>query len=153
MKKNVCFLFLLFSISLCFAKVGDKMYVAVKSADLYSSNSFFAKKVSKLNYSDEVEVLKEDNNWIEIKSTKNAAKTGWINVDSLSKRKIISSSFTASTDELALAGKGFNEEIEKAYKKSGKTDYKSVDIMENNSISSSELKEFISEGELKGDIK
>ncbi len=129
------------------------MYVSVKSADLYSSNSFFAKKVAKVSYSDEVEIVKEDNNWLQVKSIKNAEKAGWINADSLSKRKIVSSSFAATTDELALAGKGFNEEIEKAYKKSGKTDYKSVDIMEKNSISSSELKKFISEGELKGDIK
>ena len=57
----------------------------------------------------------------------------------------------ASSNELALAGKGFSEEAEKAFKSSnGNLNYAEVDKIEEITVSDSELSAFISEGHLKG---
>jgi hypothetical protein len=70
----------------------------------------------------------------------------------LSTRRVVSSatSASASTDELALAGKGFSEEVERSYRAEGELDYDSIDKMEESVVSTGELRSFIVEGRLAG---
>ena len=68
-----------------------------------------------VSYVEELTVLSENNNWCELKS--DSGLQGWAPETNLSKRKITSSSFSIKKDEIALAGKGFGEELEAAYKK------------------------------------
>ena len=80
-----------------------------------ASNTNFEKKIGSVSYGEELTVLSENNNWCELKSE--AGLQGWAQETNLSKRKITSSSFSIKKDEIALAGKGFGEELEAAYKK------------------------------------
>ncbi|MDR0665146.1 MAG: hypothetical protein LBF86_06460 [Helicobacteraceae bacterium] len=129
------------------------MYVAVKSAELRASASFFASKKSALSYGDAVTVAKEDGRWTLVKPVSNAALSGWISSANLTSKRVVSSSATAaSAQELALAGKGFNKEVENAYKQEGEVGYKEVDEVESLSVSGDRLLKFLSEGRLaKGD--
>lgn len=148
MKKSISFFSLLLVGSLLFAKAGDLRYVAVKGAEVRAKASSFAKKIGALSYAEEVEIVSEGGNWTEVKSKANPNVQGWISTSSLSKRKIVSSSFSASTNELALAGKGFNDELESEYKKNGKTNYEAVDDMEGQTVSDEEVRRFMIDGML-----
>lgn len=148
-KKFSVFLLILLS-SVCFAeKLPKKMYVAVEDVELKSKISFFSKNIQTLYYGQLVIPLEQSGNFIKIQDSKTKIE-GWVSLSSLSKRKIGKSDFTADANELALAGKGFNEEVEKSYKKSGKADYTSVDLMESWVIQQEKLISFIIEGNLKG---
>ena len=148
MKK--CLLFFMFLIVSTFVFAQSKtMYVNVKSAELKNGTGFFSKKVAVLEYGQPVTAISSGKKWTQVKA---GNTQGWIYTASLTTRKITSSSknFSASTDELALAGKGFNAEIESEYKKSGKVNYAAVDKIEAFSVSESELLEFVKSGNLNG---
>lgn len=74
---------------------------------------------------------------------------GWAPETNLSKRKITSSSFSIRKDEIALAGKGFGEELEAAYKKKAiNANYYQINATERLRIADVELKKFLVDGKL-----
>jgi hypothetical protein len=132
---------------------GRVMYVATKNADLKSSTGFFADTVITLQYGDLVTALRESGKWMEVRPAKRPSVSGWILGNSLTSKRIISSGSgtSASADELALAGKGFSEEVEQAYKSRAGVpaeNYAEIDAMEAFTVSGEELYRFLVEGHL-----
>ena len=130
------------------------MSVQVKKCQLRNKPSFLGKIVINLKYADQVTVKQEDKNWYEVVPV-NKKNGGWVHVSALSTKKIILKEGSkdvenaASSDELALAGKGFNEQVENDFKKKNKNaDFTWVDKMEKIVISSSEMQSFLKEGGL-----
>jgi uncharacterized protein YgiM (DUF1202 family) len=129
------------------------MYVATKNAELKSSTGFFADTVITLQYGDQVTVVQENSRWMEVKPAKRPSVSGWILANSLTAKRIISSGpgTSASADELALAGKGFSEEVEQAYKNRGgasAANYAEIDAMEALTVPLQSLYDFLVEGHL-----
>jgi hypothetical protein len=132
---------------------GRVMYVATKNAELKSSTGFFADTVITLQYGDQVTVVRENGRWTEVRPARRPSISGWILANSLTSKRIISSGSgtSASADELALAGKGFSEEVEQAYKGRGgppAANYAEIDAMEALSVSRQDLYNFLVEGRL-----
>ena len=148
MKKSFFICSILLVASCAFAKVGDSRYVAVQGAEVRVKASSFAKSTGSLKYAEEVEIVSENNGWTEVMSKENPKVKGWISSSALSKRKIVSSSFSASANELALAGKGFSDSIEGEYKKNSNTNYAAVDAMEKQSVKASDVRKFMVDGML-----
>jgi uncharacterized protein YgiM (DUF1202 family) len=125
-------------------------YVAVRTAQLKSSTGFFASSRGALSYGDQVTVLQTKGKWVEVRSSARSSLSGWINASNLTSRRIIAagSAASASANEIALAGKGFNEEVENAYRASGKANYAGVDQTEAQQVSEQELYAFLTEGRL-----
>ncbi|MDR1748698.1 MAG: hypothetical protein LBR47_06535 [Spirochaetaceae bacterium] len=155
MKKILLIIFLnsivLLSLS---AKPGDRMYVAVEKAAVKSGTGFFASTLTELVYGDTVTVVAEDGKWTQITVDKNRNMKGWVTTASLTSKRIVAraggGTVSATADELALAGKGFSADVEQSWKSSSGTDYTYVDIMEQYTVSGTELYEFIDSGDLKG---
>lgn len=156
MKKIICLLCAttLFACAL-FAtsfKPNATVYVSVKSSSLKSSTGFFAKKTATVTYGDALIVLESNSKKSRVRLSSNASVTGWIPNGSLTSKKITksgSTSVNASSNELALAGKGFSEAAEKAFKSSNTNlNYAEVDRVEKITISDSELSSFVTEGHL-----
>jgi uncharacterized protein YgiM (DUF1202 family) len=130
------------------------MFVATKNAELKSSTGFFADTVITLQYGDQVTVVQENSRWMEVRPAKRPSVSGWILTNSLTSKRIIAGSGTgtsASADELALAGKGFSEEVEQTYKSrnsASAANYAEIDAMEALSVSRQELYDFLVEGHL-----
>ena len=129
------------------------MSVQVKKCQLRSKPSFLGKVVTRLKYGDKVEVAKEDNSWVEVSPSKKGG--GWIHISALSEKEIIVNpnskdiESAASNDEIALAGKGFNEQVENDYKKKNKkADFTWVDKMEKFVVSQNEIQKFLKQGGL-----
>jgi uncharacterized protein YgiM (DUF1202 family) len=150
MKRRLCaVLFCLGAAALFAQRVGDTLYVNVKSANLKSSTGFFASTTAAVKYAEEVKVLAVNGKWVQVRTGGN--KTGWIAYSSLTTKRMAPQGGTAnaSAKEIALAGKGFSPEVESEYKKSGENvNYAAVDAMEAVEIPEKDLLAFIEEGRL-----
>ncbi len=153
MKKILCFMVLINICIFALFAIGDKKYVAVEKSYIKSSTWFFAKKISSVFYGDAVEIVEEKGNWTKIRLLEDTSVIGWISDKSLTSKKIVlrdNNRLSTSTEELALAGKGFSQEIENSYKTENKIDFSLVDNMENLLVDEDGLVEFITEGNLQG---
>lgn len=150
MKKIFAIFILILCIFGLYAKSGLKMYVSVEEASLKDKPSFFGKNVNSVFYGEEVIILDTKGSWIKIQLSGNNFVFGWISESSLTKKKIVStgSKVTASAEEIALAGKGFNAEIESEYKKQGTVNYEAVDKLEEKSVSFENSLDFMIDGKL-----
>jgi len=128
---------------------GGTLYVAVKTITLKSSTGFFASNRGTLNYGDRVTVLQVNGRFVEVRSAANSSMTGWAASANLSARQIVSgNTATVSQRETALAGKGFNQEVEDSYKKEGNLNYADVDRTEAIAVSEANLQRFLEDGRL-----
>lgn len=83
--------------------------------------------------------------------------SGYIHASAVTERKVKLGSAesvggSASAEEVTLAGKGFNAQVEKSYgQKNGSVNFAAVDAMERRSVSEGELFEFLRAGGLMGE--
>jgi SH3-like domain-containing protein len=129
--------------------VGKTMYVTAKTIEVKSSTAFFSDTLGTLSYGAPVSILQEYGKWVQVKSSEPPELSGWVSAASLTSKRIISGSSTsASANEIALAGKGFNQEVENVYRQNGTLNYEAVDAMEAISIPNRQLFSFLQEGRL-----
>jgi uncharacterized protein YgiM (DUF1202 family) len=133
------------------AATAKLMSVQVKEAELREKPSYISKVVGSLAYGDRIEIQEAQGAWSRVNLANGAA--GWINNSALTSKRIVLSSggddvkVGASGDELALAGKGFNSDVEAQFKKDHKNiDFAWVDRMEKIKIPSAEMQTFLKEG-------
>jgi len=152
MKKSLfVFCLIIFAAGFAAAQVskGGTLFVSVKTLTLKSGTGYFADNKGTLNYGDRVTVLSVNGKFAEVRSAATPSLTGWTATSNLSAKQIVSSNAnTTSAKEVALAGKGFNQEVENAYKTKGKANYADVDKVETQSIKETDLKKFLEDGRL-----
>lgn len=141
----------LIAISVCAAANSKTMSVQVKNASLRDSPSFIGKVMANLSYGDRVEALGAQGPWTKVRAA--SATIGWMHTSALSPKRIVFKSgqetaqTKASSDELALAGKGFNSDVECEFKKQHRNiDFSWIDKMGKIRISSGETQVFLQEG-------
>jgi hypothetical protein len=127
---------------------GGTAWVSSKTADLKSSTGFFAGKVGTLQMGDQVTVLQISGSKIHVRSAAASSLSGWVASSSLSARRIVASGSSATATEVALAGKGFSQEVEDVYKTEGNLNYADVDRTEAVTVSLDELERFVRDGRL-----
>ncbi len=129
------------------------MSVQVKEGQLRSTPSFLGTIVCPVPYGERVEMKQKQGDWCEVKSSKNM--TGWIHQSALTTKQVVLSSGgqaqTAATgQEVALAGKGFNSDVEAQYKRNNaRLDFTWVDRMETFTVSRNQMISFLDEGKVK----
>ena len=119
-------------------------YVAVQTVAVKDSTGFFAKDLGNLSLGDEVRFIKEDGKWSQIQA---GTVTGWVASSSLTARRVVGSNAAVTASEVAMAGKGFSPDMEMEYKKNG-LDYSMVDSMERITVTTDDLRRFVTEGRL-----
>jgi len=154
MKKILVFLCLVLfvgGIAAAQAVTGGTLYVAVKTVTLKASTGAFSANKGTLNYGEKVTVIRINGKFAEVKSAANSSLTGWTATSNLTAKQVVAgSSSTASAKEVALAGKGFNQEVENSYKnQKNNLNYVDVDKVETITISEADLKKFLEDGRLK----
>jgi hypothetical protein len=128
---------------------GGTMYVATKTLAIKSSTGIFASTRGTLQYGTQVSILQVSGKYVEIRSVGGVSVTGWTATANLSAKRIVTgATANASANEVALAGKGFNQEVENSYKSEGKRNYGDVDKTERQQVTMEELEKFIVEGHL-----
>ena len=128
--------------------------VQVKQGALRSVPSFLGKIVARVSYGDRVEPLEKRGGWSKVKPV-GKGPGGWIHDSALTEKKIelragkgnVPQSTTG--DELALAGKGFNKQVEGKYRaENPEADFAAIDRMEKIVISEKQMQRFIRDGQL-----
>jgi uncharacterized protein YgiM (DUF1202 family) len=148
MKRILFIILLCLTATAAFAqRRGDTMYVAVRSVPLKSGTGFFAKTVGNLAYGAQVTVLAVDGKWVQLRS---GSLTGWTASSNLTTKRVVAQgdNRSASASEMAMAGKGFSEEVEREYKTGKDLNYGAVDTLETIAVSDEDLLNFINEGHL-----
>ena len=147
--------FIVVFVSLCtvfsgFAQPPKTMSVQVKEGQLRSTPSFLAEIVAKPAYGDRVEIVQDKGPW---KKVAVRGVQGWMHTSALTTKSIVLKAGTAAVptsatgSEIALAGKGFSEEIEKQYKSANRNlDYAWVDRMEKFNVTPEQMQAFLKQG-------
>jgi uncharacterized protein YgiM (DUF1202 family) len=130
------------------------MNVQVRDGQLRSTPSFLGTVVGPVGYGASLEVLQQQGDWMEVRD--GGGKKGWIHGSALTKKQVAlqsggqSAETKASGKELALAGKGFNADIEAEFKKGHRNvDYTWVDRMELIKIAPQEMLAFLNKGDVR----
>lgn len=154
MKKIIFALIFLFTSGVLFAEIyleGTVVYISAKSTNLRNNASPLSSVVSEVEYGDCGIVLESTPKSTKIKM-RETKDVGWISNGSITKKKILASSkgMRTTSDELAMAGKGFSEEAESAFKQANENlPYDLVDEIEKINVSDEELILFLEKGKLK----
>lgn len=128
-----------------------EMTVQVKQTAIRATPSYLAPVVLSLNYGERLVVHEKRGNWCLVgKSNQPAA--GWLHDSALTRERIAlkagsDTRTAASSDEVALAGKGFNSEVEKAFKANHtEIDFRWIDRMESIRIADGAIQSFLQTG-------
>ena len=145
-------LFLLITASVAIAASGS-MSVQVRQGAVRERPSFLAGIVTELPYGTRVEVTGTRGVWYSVETYSGSG--GWMHKSALTRKKVTmraSGTFVdtaASRDELALAGKGFSNEVEAEFRARNRNlDFTWIDRMEKISVPPSEVSRFVKEGGL-----
>ena len=129
------------------------MSVQVRTGQLRARPSFLGSVVASVGYGDRLTVLTQSNGWTQVRDAKGV--TGWIHSSALTEKKVVlqageaDAASGASGQELALAGKGFNEEVETEFRtENPNIDYTWVDKMEGFRITPDQAQGFLTAGKV-----
>jgi uncharacterized protein YgiM (DUF1202 family) len=127
------------------------MSVQVRNGQLRATPSFLGQVVAPVLYGDQVQVVSQQGEWMQV--TAPGGQSGWIHKSALTQQHIELKAGEqnvetgASGEELALATKGFNSDVEAEFKKSNKdVDFTWVDRMEKYKVTPAETTTFLREG-------
>ncbi|MHB8138619.1 MAG: SH3 domain-containing protein [Smithellaceae bacterium] len=130
------------------------MSVQVQEGQLRATPSHFGKIVAGASYGDRVTVLEEKGDWKKV-SVVGRNVQGWMHATALTGKRITLKAgqrnvgTSVSQNEIALAGKGFSEEVENEYRKNHvNLDYSWIDRMEAIKVSSGQMERFVDDGRL-----
>jgi uncharacterized protein YgiM (DUF1202 family) len=144
--------FVLLLVSVTWSGLGT-MSVQVRDAQLRSTPSFLGAVVGSVNYGDQVDVQQQQGDWMQVNAR---GQQGWLHNSALTAKTISVGSggkdapMKASGKEVALAGKGFNAEVEAQYRKGRQNaNYPAVDQMETITIATQDMMAFMAGGDLK----
>lgn len=130
------------------------MSVQVRQGAVRERPSFLARIVTELPYGTRVEVTGTRGVWFSVEIS--SGRSGWMHKSALTRKRVVMRAsgadvdVSASRDELALAGKGFNKEVEAEFKERNRNlDFTWIDRMEKINVTPAEISRFVEEGELK----
>ena len=138
--------------ALAFGASPASMSVQVRKAEVRTTPSFLGTMVGALNYADHVTVQEQRGAWLRVAAAGGLA--GWVHSSAVTKQTIVMTAGEtvgtgASSSEVALAGKGFNADVEAQFKTAHKDiDFSWVDRMEKMKVSTAQVQAFVKDGGL-----
>ncbi|NNM53972.1 MAG: SH3 domain-containing protein [Spirochaetales bacterium] len=144
-KRKICFLIiLLVGVSGLFAA---PLRVQVQDVALRAKPSYLGTVLTQLPYGSRVQLIQSKGAWTEVTA---GDMSGWLPSASVSQAEIEmnigNEGATTSSNENALAGKGFTEQIEQNYQKERHVDYTWVNRMEKIQPPETILESFVRNG-------
>lgn len=133
------------------AWAGQKiMSVQVRQGPVRATPSALGQVVGTLNYGDRVQVTDERPGWMRVAA---GPVAGWMSASALTAKQVVLAAGTgamqtgASSEEMALAGKGFNADVEAQFKAQNRNvNFAAVDRMEKRKVAQQEMMTFLRAG-------
>jgi uncharacterized protein YgiM (DUF1202 family) len=133
--------------------MAQTMSVQIQDGKLRSDPNFLGKITTSVAYGDMVTIVRQQESWYLV--TTRSGQTGWIHSSALTEKAIVLKAGDANVDktasqrEIALAGKGFNADVEKEYKsRNPQLNFEWVDRMERYVVSDENIRQFVLDGKL-----
>lgn len=150
--RGLCLLAMLLLMAAGVFSAPATMSVQVRETQLRSTPSFLGKVVGQLAYGDRVIKQASQGAWMKVTA---GDTVGWVHQSALTAKRIVltagqtDAQVTASSDEVALAGKGFNADVEKRFKADHQNvDFSWIDWMGTLRIEQGEMQRFLQAGGL-----
>jgi len=130
------------------------MSVQVRNAKVRATPSQLGRVIGTVEYGTAVQTGALQRGWYPV--TTADGQKGWLHESALSAKPISMQAGTSdaatgvSSDEVALAGKGFNEQVEAKLKADGTLDYTWVDRMAAFVVTEEQIRQFRAQGNLPG---
>lgn len=155
---NVCRWFgLWLVVSSLSARAVERLYVQIRAAPIRSSPAPFASVIGTLAYGEPVTVIETSGAWRNVRTeSPTEALSGWIHLSALTPKALslqagADTSVRASSDEVALAGKGFTAQVENQLKTANPhLPFAAIDKMEKMAIPLDDITVFLEKGGLAG---
>ena len=150
--RRMTWLVVLMLAAAAWSAAAKSMSVTVRETQARATPSFLGGVLAVLAYGDRVEILEEQRDWLRVALP--GGKQGWVHRSALTEKRVVlqagseAAETGASGDEVALAGKGFNKEVEAQYKAENQLDYTWVDRMEGFEVPPEEVAAFVQAGGL-----
>jgi uncharacterized protein YgiM (DUF1202 family) len=133
--------------------LAETLTVKVQSTYVRKEPKFYSSPVATLRAGESVTQISSQAGWYKVRTSKGVE--GWIHSQSVATGKFKvaamdkSMKMSATADEVALAGKGFNKQVEDAYKSRNKgISFAEVERMLRIKITPEELRRFLMDGKL-----
>lgn len=133
----------------------ESVAISVRETQLRSKKDFLSQG-SKLTYGERLSVLSQDESWLKVRTI--GGKEGFVHRSATTDRTFAISADKktnlsvnySSKNEVVLASKGFDKDVERQFAQAnGKLDFSAVNQMEKVSVSSNEVSAFIKSGLLR----
>jgi len=139
---------ILLSLAVLAWAASGRVTVVVEQAKVRKAKAFFAAPVATVKYKDSLSAGEPEDGWVPVTVS---GKHGWLHESAVgSKAGKLKGGWDggdeAGQDEVTLAGKGFNAEVEKAHRSGDAGDYAAVDAMEKRTVSEADLLSFMRAG-------
>lgn len=128
------------------------MSIQIRQGHVRQAPSFLSAVQGVLPYGAQVRVQSEQEDWVNVLCHQSGL-SGWLHASALTPKKIILDpsdkdvSVSASSDEYALAGKGFNEDVENRFRAGNPhLDFSWINRMETFNVSAQDKQNFLSSG-------
>lgn len=145
-------LFITFVIAPAKSVNAETLTVITKQNALRESCKFFAPIKTTVHYNDVLDVISQSGDWYQVsfKGIQGCVHKSAVKKNSISLSNISGTgSQSASSEEVALAGKGFNPQVEAAYARENPgVNFQAINRIENYNVSENELINFIQGGRL-----
>lgn len=133
------------------AAATETVTVIVRKTSIRRDRQFSASPVAEAELGDAFTVLAREKGWIKVGT---GSGDGWLHESAVTARKVAASSQgpaggKVADEDVALAGKGFNPQVESEYRKRNpQADFAGVDRMERLGAGEKALTAFVSDGNL-----
>ena len=137
---------------------GDPLFVQVRETELRATPGFLSQIEQRLEFGEEVSYLDERSGWMQVTVVSSGA-TGWIHATAVKENRSTQiqlegerTTRTVTSREVALAGRGFSENLEDEYGNQKALDFSRVDELEAASVDPTEIIGFVQDAELREDF-
>lgn len=152
MKKIAILIGFLLTVLVHTADAADTARVIIKESAIRAECRFFSPVRMKVKYNDTLEIISQKGDWftVKFKNTQGCIHRSSIEEKTFKLSGLLGSrSQSASSDEVSLAGKGFNPQVENSYKKKHPDlDFRTIDRIGEYTASEGEIQNFIVSGGL-----
>jgi uncharacterized protein YgiM (DUF1202 family) len=131
----------------------ETVIVKIQSTNLRKEPKFYAATVAVLRAGENLEKLGAQEGWLQVRTS--GGLVGWVHSSAVETKKFNLLAIDkglktqASASEVALAGKGFNKQVEESYRaKHGEVSYVWVEKMLQMKVSTAEIEQFLKKGKL-----